>query len=405
MKESFNKYYKAIGQINSLISKSSSIDEALRGGMKVMHETFALDASILWRKDGKDKQIRPFFWYGPYDFTSVSHKKDEGSVGKCMSSGSPVRELAYKRGDDPETDSDFGSEEIISNIVVPVYSGDELICCAQIVRFVGGEAIDEDTADALEIMAGIISISILENANLAGKYKFNNVLLSTRGIRKAFKSGDSITQVLKGVNIDIYEGEFLAILGESGCGKSTFLNIIGGMDGADEGSFMFMGNEMVKADRKALTAYRRHDIGFVFQSYNLMPNLTAKQNLDMIAELVDDPMDSEEALQMVGLLEKKNSYPGQLSGCQQQRVSIARALVKKPKIILADEPTAALDYETSIEVLEVFEKVVKAGTTLVMVTHNEEITRMADRVLRFKNGQTYEVTINMHPALADELSW
>ena len=405
MKENFVKYYKTIGQINSLISKASSLEEALHGSMKALHEAFGFDASILWNANAKEKKLRPLFWYGSYDFTSVSRKIDEGSVGKCISSGKAVRLLSYKKGDDPCTDADFGSEEIISNIAVPVYNGNEPIGCAQIVKFAGGEPIDEDAADALEIMAGIISISILENPSLAGEYKFNRVLLSTRGIRKSFKNGEGTIQVLKGVNIDIYEGEFLAILGESGCGKSSFLNIIGGMDNADEGSFMFMGKEMVNADRKALTAYRRHDIGFVFQNYNLMPNLTAKQNLDMIAELVKDPMDTEEALRMVGLLEKKSSYPGQLSGGQQQRVSIARALVKRPKIIFADEPTAALDYETSIEVLEVFEKVVKAGTTLVMVTHNEEITRMADRVLRFKNGRTYEVTINMHPAHAGELSW
>ena len=405
MNEMLFKYYRVIGQINSLVSKSSTIDEALHNGLRLIHESFEPDASILWRENSEKTMLRPSFWFGPYDFTSIAHGNTEGFVGQCASTGKTVKNLTYRKGDDPITDVDFENEEVISGIVVPIYCGSDLIGCVQMVRFAGGEPIDEEIADALEIMAGFIGIAILDNQELTEEYRFNKVLLSTRDIRKSYQSGEITTQILKGVNIDIYEGEFLAILGESGCGKSTFLNIIGGMDQADEGSFTFMGKEMINADRKSLTAYRRHDIGFVFQSYNLMPNLTAVQNLDMIGELVDDPMDSDEALKMVGLSDKRDRYPGQLSGGQQQRVSIARALVKRPRIIFADEPTAALDFETSVEVLEVFERVVKSGTTLVMVTHNEEITRMADRILRLKNGRTYEVTINAHPVHAGDLSW
>ena len=157
--------------------------------------------------------------------------------------------------------------------------------------------------------------------------------------------------------------------------------------------------------QKKLTEYRRDNIGFIFQSYNLMPNLTAVQNLDLIGELVDDPMDADEALEIVKLSDRKRSYPSQLSGGQQQRVSIARALVKNPKVILADEPTAALDYATSIEVLSTLEEVIAQGTTLVMVTHNEEIARMANRVVRLRGGQLHEVTVNRHPVHATDLVW
>ncbi|MBR4807393.1 MAG: ATP-binding cassette domain-containing protein, partial [Lachnospiraceae bacterium] len=150
---------------------------------------------------------------------------------------------------------------------------------------------------------------------------------------------------------------------------------------------------------------RRDNIGFVFQSYNLMPNLTAKQNLDLIAELVDDPMDPMEALDLVKMRDRKDNYPSQLSGGQQQRISIARALIKRPRLIMADEPTAALDYTTSIEVLQAFEKVVESGTTLIMVTHNEEITRMSHRVIRFRDGRLYEVTVNHNPVNATDLVW
>ncbi|MBQ0037099.1 MAG: ABC transporter ATP-binding protein [Clostridiales bacterium] len=229
--------------------------------------------------------------------------------------------------------------------------------------------------------------------------------MSAKEIRKSFFSGGSISEVLKGVNIDIFDGELLCLQGESGCGKSTFLNIVGGLLNADSGSLTFMGNEITEMSEKELTEYRRDYIGFVFQSYNLMPNLTAKQNLDLIAELVKEPMDTDEALELVGMREKAGSYPSQLSGGQQQRISIARALVKKPKLIFADEPTAALDYKTSIEILTVFERIKETGTTILMVTHNEEITHMADRVIRFRDGRTYEVIVNHKPAKAYELKW
>ena len=222
---------------------------------------------------------------------------------------------------------------------------------------------------------------------------------------KVFGQGDTQIQILKGVNLDVREGEFLVILGESGCGKSTMLNIIGGMDQLTGGSFIFDGEDYSHADEKTLTMYRRHSVGFIFQAYNLMPTLTAKENLEFIGELCEDPMDAEAALERVGLLGRKDNYPSQMSGGQQQRVSIARALMKKPRLILADEPTAALDYETSIEVLTVLEEVIKAGTTMLMVTHNEEIAKMANRVIRMKGGVVAEIIVNRHPAAAKELVW
>ena len=177
------------------------------------------------------------------------------------------------------------------------------------------------------------------------------------------------------------------------------------MDHPTAGSFEVFGEEMADADQDKLTEYRRDNIGFIFQSYNLMPNLNARQNLELIASLVRDPMSADEALDIVKLGERKDNYPSQMSGGQQQRVSIARALMKKPRIILADEPTAALDYTTSIEVLEVMEKIVEQGTTMIMVTHNEEICRMADRVVRMRGGRVNEVTINRRKAQATDLVW
>ena len=223
---------------------------------------------------------------------------------------------------------------------------------------------------------------------------------------KQFQTGDTTNLVLKGINLDIYKNEFVVILGESGCGKSTMMNIVGGMDFLTGGTLLIEGKDFSHPTDDQLTKYRREYVGFIFQAYNLMPNLTALENVEYIAELVDDPMSPAEALDKVGLSNRAGNYPGQMSGGQQQRVSIARAIVKKPKLILADEPTAALDYATSIEVLRVIEDIVKnKGTTVMMVTHNGEIAKMADRVVKLRNGKIASIKKNLHPVHAEELIW
>ena len=232
------------------------------------------------------------------------------------------------------------------------------------------------------------------------------VLVSLQGVSKDYSSGEGRLEALKDVNLDIYQNEFVVVLGESGCGKTTLMNLIGGMDFPTEGRILVEGRDFSSPSDAELTAYRRKTVGYIFQSYSLMPNLTALENVQFIAELVADPMDSREAIDRVGLAERAGHYPGELSVGQQQRVAIARAIVKKPRLILADEPTAALDYTTSIEVLRVIEEV--AGdreTTVVMVTHNPEIAKMADRVVRMRSGQIASVTENAHPLHAEELVW
>ena len=213
-------------------------------------------------------------------------------------------------------------------------------------------------------------------------------------------------KILKGITLNIYKGEFLVVLGESGCGKSTMMNIIGGMDYLTDGKLLVEGVDYSHPTDQELTEYRRHYIGFIFQSYNLMPNLSALDNVRFISEICDDPLSPEEALSRVGLAAKGNSFPSQLSGGQQQRIAIARALVKRPKLILADEPTAALDYETSIEVLSAMEDAVrKEQTTVVMITHNPEIAKMADRVVKLKSGRAHSIKHNSVPLKATDLEW
>ena len=406
MESSMLQYFKAIGAIQGIIANATTLDEALQGGLKAIVENAGAEGGAIWYADkANDNLLRPFFWIGPVDLTSRSHVPGDGSVGRVFESQKAERLFEFDALQDVETAIDFKGMPVYSMVCVPFSSNNENLGVIQFVNRPDGSNFTDEDADVMEIMAMMAAIAIEENEALAASWEPGEIVMSLRDITREFQNGDIVTKVLKGVNLDVYEGEFLVLLGESGCGKSTLLNIIGGMDSATSGSFEYMGKDLSNATQEELTEFRRNNIGFIFQSYNLMPNLTSLQNLELIAELVEEPMDADEALNIVGLEERKRNYPSQMSGGQQQRVSIARALVKNPKIILADEPTAALDYATSIEVLQVMEEVVKGGTTMVMVTHNEEITRMADRVVRMRNGRMHEVTINRHPAHATDLVW
>ena len=406
MDNSALQIYRAIGAVQGVIANATTLDEALQEGLKTIIEHTGAEGGAIWYADKTDgNRLRPFFWIGPVDLTSRSHVPGDGSVGRVFESQVAERLFEFNALLDVETAIDFAGLPVSSMVCVPFSNNIEDLGVIQFVNGPDSEQFTDETADVMEIMAMMAAIAIEESEALAEPWSPGEIVMSLRDITREFQNGDIVTKVLKGVNLDVYEGEFLVLLGESGCGKSTLLNIIGGMDSATSGTFEYLGQDLSNATQQQLTDFRRDNIGFIFQSYNLMPNLTALQNLKLIAELVDSPMDSDEALEIVGLADRKRNYPSQMSGGQQQRVSIARALVKRPKIILADEPTAALDYATSIEVLQVMEEVVRGGTTMVMVTHNEEITRMADRIVRMRDGRMHEVTINRHPAHATDLVW
>lgn len=400
------KYFKVVGKVQQAISKVSSFDDALKEGLKVILDNSAADYGVMWYIDkSKGEVLHPYYWICPNDFSAKEYPIGQGMVGKSYATKEPV--IIYDLNETPDENiaSDFTGLNPVSAICIPFSNDFMELGCIQFVKTDKSGVFTEEEADLCQLLCLMTELAINETAPLPDNWNKKPVIMSVRNVIKDFKNGDNITHVLKGVNFDVFEGEFLALLGESGCGKSTVLNIIGGMDTATDGTVVFSENDLSNASEAQLTKYRRDNIGFVFQSYNLMPNLNVKQNLDLIAELVDNPMDSVEALKLVKMEDKMTSYPLQLSGGQQQRVSIARALVKNPKLILADEPTAALDYATSIEVLQAFKDVIDSGTTLIMVTHNEEITKMANRVIRFRNGQMYEVTINRHPVEPTELVW
>ena len=232
------------------------------------------------------------------------------------------------------------------------------------------------------------------------------MFLTMQGIRKSFGAGESRVEVLRGLDLEVERGEFCVLLGPSGSGKSTLLNIIGGIDGADEGSITIDGERLENMKEKKLSLYRRKHLGYIFQMYNLIPNLTVRENVEVGAYLSDRPLDVEELLHTLGIYEHQRKLPNQLSGGQQQRTAIGRAIVKNPDILLCDEPTGALDYKTSKEILKLIETVnQKYGNTIIMVTHNDAIKDMADRVVRLRDGMIRKNYRNEHKIPAAELEW
>lgn len=227
-----------------------------------------------------------------------------------------------------------------------------------------------------------------------------------KDVKKIYKMGEVEIHAVAGINFEIKKGEFAVVVGASGAGKTTVLNILGGMDTATSGEVLVDGNDITKYNGKKLTAYRRDDIGFVFQFYNLVPNLTALENVELALQICKNPLDAESVLKEVGLGERLNNFPAQLSGGEQQRVSIARALAKNPKLLLCDEPTGALDYNTGKAILTLLQDTCrKKGMTVILITHNSAIAPMADRVIHIKNGKVSKIEENKNPIPIEEIEW
>ena len=227
-----------------------------------------------------------------------------------------------------------------------------------------------------------------------------------QGVTKVYRMGDVEVRALRGVNLDLYAGEFVVVLGPSGSGKSTLLNILGGLDVPSSGEVHYLDHDLTAAGDSALTRFRREHVGFVFQFYNLIPSLTAVENVALVTEIASHPLPPDEALRLVGLGDRLHHFPAQLSGGEQQRVAIARAIAKRPDVLLCDEPTGALDYPTGKVVLEVLERINhELKTITVVITHNSAIAGMADRVVRVGSGQIVEVVRNEHRISPADLSW
>jgi len=234
----------------------------------------------------------------------------------------------------------------------------------------------------------------------------SKAVLEAQGITKVYRMGEVDVHALRGVDIGLIEGEFLVLLGPSGSGKSTLLNILGGLDVPSEGRVFYGDWELTDADDSELTRFRRDNVGFVFQFYNLIPSLTARENVELVTEISPDPMDAADALDLVGLKDRLDHFPAQLSGGEQQRVAIARAVAKQPAVLMCDEPTGALDYKTGVKVLEVIDKVNRElGTTTAVITHNVPIAAMADRVISLADGRVDTVKVNTVKAPVEDIRW
>jgi putative ABC transport system ATP-binding protein len=242
--------------------------------------------------------------------------------------------------------------------------------------------------------------------NTATVTKRADAVFRARGLTKVYRMGEVEVHALRSVDLDLYEGEFVVLLGPSGSGKSTLLNILGGLDAPTSGDVSFRDHNLVAADDRELTRFRREHVGFVFQFYNLIPSLTALENVQLVTEIAEHPMPADEALRLVGLGDRITHFPSQMSGGEQQRVAIARAVAKRPDVLLCDEPTGALDFQTGKLVLEVLERVnQEIGTTTAVITHNAAIAGMSDRVIRLGSGQIVEVRRNEVKARPADLEW
>ncbi len=231
-------------------------------------------------------------------------------------------------------------------------------------------------------------------------------VFSARSLTKVYRMGETEVHALRGVDLDLYEGEFVVLLGPSGSGKSTLLNILGGLDAATRGTVSYRDHDLVQARSAELTRFRREHVGFVFQFYNLIPSLTAAENVALVTDLVSQPLDVGEALAMVGLKDRAQHFPSQLSGGEQQRIAIARAVAKRPDILLCDEPTGALDFQTGKLVLETILRInEELGTLVVVITHNAAIASLADRIIHLANGQISRIERNPRRLKVDEILW
>ncbi len=403
-------YIQAIWDATEALQKEKQMENGLSTCLSILGQTIGCENGFAWLYDDKEDRLFIVASYGKTDVVGISISATQGLIGRVFHEQEVVaiedcaKDPRYNIGEDEET-----GIRTRNTLVVPLKTGTNVYGAMQLVNK-DSDNDAEGFTDQDAMLAG--NIAALAALDIEDKgYDVNirtdkKVIISLRGVKKTFPSGDSVLTVLKGIDLDIFEGEFLVILGESGCGKSTMLNIVGGMDNLSEGTLTVDGKDFSHPTDKDLTEYRRDYIGFIFQSYNLMPNLSAIENIEFVAENCKDPLKAEDALAIVGMSQRAGHFPAQMSGGQQQRISIARALVKNPRVILADEPTAALDFQTGQEVLVIVEDIVRnQGKTVVMITHNAEIAKMADRVIKLRGGRISSVRVNMKPLKAVEIIW
>ena len=395
---------QTIWQIMEELRDANQLESALAGALDILRNAIGCEEGAIWMLDDQTGRVIAVMSSGEADYTGLSVAVGEGVIGQVTQEGEPVIVNDLSADGVSLTGEDGPDIPPGNALCVPLRTPVHTIGCMLLADKTGG--FTEDDSRLCSNCCAIVALDIEDKGFTFRPFEDREPIICVRNVIKEYQNGEEVSRILKGVDLDVYPGELMVVLGESGCGKSTLINIIGGMDRMTSGKLFIEGKDMSAPSEAQLTEYRRAYIGFIFQSYNLMPNLSAYENVEFIGEISDNPMDSMEALRLVGLDTKADNMPAALSGGQMQRVSIARALVKDPKVILADEPTAALDYETSIKVLNVIEKIVKErSTTVIMVTHNPEIAKMANRVIKLRGGKISSIRVNLHPLKAEELVW
>lgn len=405
MKETKQAFIQTVWELMDVLHRAQNTADGLSGCLDVLCDTFSCEQGSLW-VFGKSKEfLYALAQHGRTNVAGLRLAAGTGVTGQAAASGNTVL-TDFSSCKDlfciEEKEADFPEGSLLW---IPLKTPHGVSGCIQLGERKEEPFSEDELADG-ERYGALIGLDLEENGIDGLQESGLNTLASLKHVVKDYGAGESLTHVLKNVSLDIYENEILVILGESGSGKSSLLNVIGCMTPLTSGQLEVDGQDCSSLSESALTSFRRNSIGFIFQAYNLMPNLTARENVQIISELSSHPMDPEQALELVGLSHRAGHLPSALSGGQQQRVAIARAIAKSPKMILADEPTAALDYETGKEVLTVLQDVVRRrGTTLVIVTHNAEIARIADRVVRLKNGRISSIRVNPSPLQAADLVW
>lgn len=398
----------AIWHTASLLRASGNVHDVLNTALaEVMHAVKA-EAGTLWLLDDNDKFLFPFISSGPMPLTrGMRLPNGEGMAGWVTKEATSLI-VADVRNDERWSgrfDQKTGYETR-SILCLPLLTQHGCAGCIQLLNKLDQSPFDANDLLLCEDLAVIAAIALADFKIETPEISSQQTLIRLENIHKNYGMGEVTVNVLENVSLEIYSRELLVILGASGSGKSTLLNLLGGMDRPSSGQILLDQQDISNASDKELTLYRQKDVGFVFQFYNLIPDLTAAENVAIASELINNPMTVDEVLEEVGLLAKKDRFPAQMSGGEQQRVAIARAIVKKPRLLLCDEPTGALDYATGKAVLQLLEGIARRhGSTVIIVTHNSAFGAIADRVIKIRSGRIVEVQHNPRPAPAAEIEW
>ncbi|SEL16907.1 ABC-type lipoprotein export system, ATPase component [Ruminococcus sp. YRD2003] len=389
-------------QIMEQLLETDDVYEVLSHSLETMVKIVHCEAAVVWITDSRQERLYPLFHKGPSDITGISIQNGSGSEGQCVLNG----ETVMHSGSGISTVYDGSGFKAASVMCLPLTVRSKAYGCFQLIGKTGADSFQEDERIICERLAALAAMSIDEFSFEFKLPETKKAVISLKGITKEHTSDAGKVQLLSGIDLDIYENEFVVITDGSGSSGSALLNIIGGMESPTSGTLLIEGKDRSNLSDRKLTQLRRTKFGFIFRTPRLMPNLTAKENVRLVSDLLREPMPVKTALEKVGMQLRADNYPSQLTASQQQRAAVARALVKNPTAILADEPTAALTPEGKVELLDVIEKIVRdKTTTVIMSTQDAEICKMADRIIKIRAGRVESIMTNPAPLHADELTW